>query len=121
MNQNDPFVAALLQLATIMAACWTATESIGNVLRARGRRVPKLLISCVLAPAFSMFACALGWFTALPTVTALGLPVTGGRLLLSAAFAGVVAALVTSGGHGLVKAVTRGNAAAPPSTPPAGS
>lgn len=113
MNPTDPFVAALLQLGTIMAADWKATEAIGNVLRKRGRPLPKLLISCILAPGFSMTACALGWFTALPTVTATGIPITGGGLLLSAAFAGVVAALVTSGAHGLFKAINRGNGAPP--------
>lgn len=114
MTTTDPFVAALLQLASIMAGCWAATEGVGNALSARGRKLPKLLISCVLAPAFSTVAYALGWFTALPAMTAGGTPVTGGRGLLSAAFAGLVAALVTSGAHGLVKAVARGNGAPPP-------
>jgi hypothetical protein len=117
MNTSDPIVSALLQLASIMAACWTATESIGNVLREHGRYVHKLLLSCLLAPAFSMAAYGLGWFTALPTVTAAAIPVTGFRGYLSAAFVGLVAALVTSGGHGLVKAVARGNGAPP--APPA--
>jgi hypothetical protein len=116
---TDPFVAALLQLGTIMAACWIATEALGNVLRARTRRrIPKLALSCVLAPAFSVVAYAFGWFTALPATAAGGVPVMGGVGYGSAAFAGLVAALVTSGAHGLVKAVGRGNA--PPPGPPAG-
>lgn len=114
MNTTDPFVAALLQLATIMAACWAATEAVGARLRARGVRIHKLALSCILAPAFSTVSYALGWFTALPAMTAGGTPVTGARGYLSAAFAGLVAALVTSGLHGLTKAVSRGNGAPPP-------
>lgn len=111
MNTTDPFVAALLQLGTLMTANWMATEAIGNALRARGRNLPKLLLSCLLAPCFSMAAYGLGWFTALPAATAAAIPVAGVRGYLSAAFAGLVAALVTSGVHGLVKVVTGGGAA----------
>ena len=113
MNSTDPLIAALLQLGTIMAACWAATEGVGNALRARGLALHKLAISCLLAPGFSTAAYALGWFTALPAVTAAAIPVTGARGYMSAAFAGLVAALVTSGAHGLVKAVAGGGAAAP--------
>jgi hypothetical protein len=119
MTTTDPFVAALLQLGTIMAACWAATEGVGNALRAKGIAVHKLAISCLLAPGFSTAAYALGWFTALPAVTAAAIPVAGARGYLSAAFAGLVAALVTSGAHGLVKA-RRGRNAAPPPAPAAG-
>ncbi len=118
MNTNDLLLAALVQLTTLMAANWTATEALGNALKARGRAVPKLLISCLLAPALSTAAYAFGWFTALPAVAANAVPVTGGRGYASAAFAGLVAALVTSGAHGLVKAATNG-AAPPPAAPPA--
>lgn len=110
---TDPFIAALLQLGTLMTAAWTATEGAGNALRDRGVRLHKLAISCLLSPAFSMLAYGLGWFTALPAVTAAAIPVTGARGYLSAAFAGLVAALVTSGAHGLLKAVRRGNGAPP--------
>ena len=114
MNTTDPFVAALLQLGTIMTADWTATEALGNALRARGLGLHKLAISCALAPLFSMAAYGLGWFTALPAVTAAAIPVAGVRGYLSAAFAGLVGALVLSGGHGLLKSLVRGNG-----TPPA--
>ena len=118
MNTTDPLIAALLQLGTIMAACWVATEGLGNVLFLHGVRLHKLAISCLLAPGFSTAAYALGWFTALPAVTAAAIPVAGARGYLSAAFAGLVAALVTSGAHGLVKAIT-GGSAAPPAGPTA--
>lgn len=114
MNQTDLLLAALTQLATLMVANWTATEALGNVLRARGHAVPKLALSCVLAPAFSAAAYGFGWFTALPAVAANAVPVTGGRGYLSAAFAGLVAALVTSTTHGLVKSLAGSGDAPPP-------
>lgn len=114
MTTTDPFIAALLQLGTLMLAAWKATEGLGNWLRGRGIRLHKLAISCVLGPAFSMLAYGLGWFTALPAVTAEAIPVAGTRGYLSAGFAGLVAALVTSGAHGLVKAVRGGGTPAGP-------
>jgi hypothetical protein len=101
---TDLLAAAVIQLASIMTANWTATEAVGNSLPS----VPKLAISCVFGPAFSTAAYAFGWFTALPTMAG-ATQVAGIRSYLSAAFAGLVASLITSGSHAAVKMVTSGN------------
>lgn len=100
-----------------MIANWTATEAIGNAWREHPPWA-KLGISCVLAPILSVAAYGFGWFTALPTMAAGAIPVAGGLGYGSAAFAGLVAALVTSGAHGLVK--TASGVGGPPAVPPGG-
>jgi hypothetical protein len=91
---TDLLGTALVQLATLMAATWTLTEAIGA-------RVtwPKLAISLLLGTALSMAAYGLGWFTALPAATATAIPIAGVRGYLSAGFAGLVGAAVTSAAH----------------------
>jgi hypothetical protein len=103
---TDLLAAALVQLATLMAATWTLTEAIGA-------RVawPKLAISLVLGTALSMAAYGLGWFTALPAATASAIPIAGLRGYLSAGFAGLVGASVTSALHAGILGSRAGSAA----------
>lgn len=111
---TDLIGAALVQLGSIMAANWTLTEAIGRRVSA-----PKLVISLVVGSALSMAAYGLGWFTALPTVTATAIPIAGVRGYLSAGFAGFVGAVLTSSAHGLlIGARSGGVAAAPPADTP---
>jgi hypothetical protein len=91
---TDLIAVALLQLASIMAANWVLTEAIGARVG-----LGKFWISLLVAPALTAAAYALGWFNALPTVAADAIPIAGVRGYLSAAFAGVIGALLTSGAH----------------------
>ena len=91
---TDLIAVALVQLASIMAGNWVLTEAIGSRVL-----LGKLWISLLVAPALTMAAYALGWFSALPAVAAAGAPVTGLRGYLSAAFAGFIGALLTSAAH----------------------
>jgi hypothetical protein len=92
---NDLIAAALVQLASIMAANWILTEALGKRLG-----LPKFWLSLGVAPALTMAAYGLGWFTALPaSATLASVPIAGARAYLSAAFAGVIAALLTSAAH----------------------
>lgn len=91
---TDLIAIAVAQLGSIMAANWTLTEAVGNRLR-----WPKFGLSLIIAPSLTAAAYALGWFNALPTVAAGGVPVAGARAYLSAAFAGFVGAILTSAAH----------------------
>ncbi len=91
---TDLLAAALAQLASIMAANWTLTEALGSRIS-----LGKFWISLVLAPLLSTSAWALGWFSALPAATTFGAPITGLRGAMSAAFAGLIGAVLTSTAH----------------------
>lgn len=91
---NDLIAAALVQLASIMAANWTLTEAVGSRVT-----LGKFWISLLLAPLLTMAAYGLGWFSALPEVTASAIPIAGVRGYLSAAFAGLIGAVLTSAAH----------------------
>ena len=82
---TDILAGALIQLATLTAAVWGASQAFSTL----HPRVNGLRVALISGPVFAAFAYWLGWFPMVATVV----PDGGVRAYLSAAFAGLVATL----------------------------